>query len=672
MERIEYKSILISALLEQDKKFSLVLPHFQRGFVWDNKGQKALLLSLLAGVPVGYILILKDKKDAYYSRPLCFDLDTNIQSDTCQYLLDGQQRISTMKSMFTDMSSVEEKNRFNDVQSIKDLRKSLPPTLQKRWFLQIDGKADDGKGESDDIFCLETLSGKFGDVRFMPMDFDGYVVHTPMKEEYASTDNGTTTIQKIQRHATEEKRLPLWMLNNRHFLRVILNDIAKEHHAIEKSPDEESKSVLEGRIAHWADAVVDFLHDNLLGVSMGMLVVPSAPDNGGMNVGISIFEQVNRQGTRLDVYDLLVARVADREFNLTNKIKAIVERSHPVLPGITNTQTKWSPDAIGIWDKKNRTLSRAFRTLFKNCLPISVLNAKPGHSLSDIKNEDIKEKSLLALKKDEIKKNWEDTVRHVLHVLQFLHFRCGLEKIRDIPYELLVVPLFVCFIEQSKKGDYPKEFIDNLEFWWWASIFSGHYRDRHGPKVVEDSKRFLIGERFHDRMDLIFKKEGYSDESTLVNQPDGQRSARLNLALKQYVLSKEPYDLQGKKVREKITAFKIANRDVTVHKHHVIPLGEMATNGTGKLRKDISNRVNGPLNFILVSAKTNYKIMRVSDYRQPPKQVDCDSNLMPVPSERKYTSNPDDELYPLTRFLRDRFHMIKKNVKEHLIKLIAK
>ncbi|CAJ2376996.1 MAG: DUF262 domain-containing protein [Gammaproteobacteria bacterium] len=664
MAEIEYLSVSISKLLEDDKKFSLVLPHFQRKFVWKPKDQKSLLLSLLAGVPVGYILLLTGEKDAYYNRPLCFDLKPNIKTHTVQYLLDGQQRISTMKSMFTDLLSEEERKRFG-VKSIKDLEKKLPPSLKRRWFLQINGNAED-------VFGLNELPEKLGGARFThtPQDFDDYVVDEKMAAEYASTDNGATNLHEIHRSSWKEKRLPLWMLHDLPLLRKILKNIAEEHHEIEKLQDQEGED-LKSKIERWADAVVDFLHEKLLRASMGRLVVPSG--SGGMSIGISIFEQVNRGGMQLDVYDLLVARAADDKFNLTEKIRDVVAKSHPVMHGMRSAEKKWNPKSIEIWDEKHSTLSPRFRTLFRNCLPICVLDADPDRTLLDIKNDDIKEKSLLALTRPQITENWESTVNHILHVLQFLHLRCGLVKIAEIPYDLLVVPLFVCFINQSKqKEGYTSAFIDNLEFWWWASIFSGHYQDKHGPKVIEDSKHFLKNENFCERMKKVFDKEGYSDQTTLIQQQSGKRSTRLNLALKQYVLSKEPYDLKGKKQREKITAFKIANGGVKVHDHHVIPIDEMADNGAGDLRKEISNPVNGPLNKTLVSEKANYKIKKISDYRRAGNQLDCDSNLMPVPNDKKYLNKDPAGPYLLEKFLGRRFEMIKADVVKRLTKLSAK
>ena len=677
MAKVKYSDVSISDLLDEEKEFSLVLPHFQRGFVWDAKNQKNLLLSLLAGVPTGYILILTDKNDKYYNRPLCFNLDTNIETDPVKYLLDGQQRISTMKSMFTDLLSEKEKNRFAfaGVKSVKEMQKKLPRALQKRWFLQIDGKPDpDGQSNPDDIFGLQELESpkelpeKFEDKLSMltPQDFDDYVVHTPIKAEYASTDNGTTTTHEIQGLAARQKRLPLWKLQDgRPLLRNILKEIAKEHCKLAKQQDGASKDALANKIDQWAEKVVDFLHDNLLHARMGMLEVPA--DSRGMSIGVPIFEQVNRRGMRLDVYDLLVARAADEKFNLTEKIESVVDKPHQIMRGIMHADTTWDPMSIGIWDQRDSTLSRAFRTLFRNCLPICVLNADRSRDLSSIANEDIKEKRLLELSRDQIRNNWKDTVQNILHVLQFLHFRCGLMKVQDIPYELMVIPLFVCFIDQSRKGEYNSDFIDKLEFWWWASIFSGHYQDRQGPKVVEDSKHFLKDESFSDRLEGVFAKKGYSDEATLVDLKSPQRFTQLELALQQYVLSKEPYDLNDKKQREKITAVKIATGKIRVHNHHVVPVDEMASNGAAQLRKNRFDPVNGPFNKTLVSDKTNYKIKRVSDYDDSAK---CKSNLMPLPSAEKYKKA--GEKYQLKEFLHDRFELIEENVKEHLHSLSAK
>lgn len=57
---MEYTSIKIKDLIEKSESKEILLPNFQREYVWDRKSnQKALLASILYDIPIGSLLILK-------------------------------------------------------------------------------------------------------------------------------------------------------------------------------------------------------------------------------------------------------------------------------------------------------------------------------------------------------------------------------------------------------------------------------------------------------------------------------------------------------------------------------------------------------------------------------------------------------------------------------------
>ncbi|MBO5826747.1 MAG: DUF262 domain-containing protein, partial [Treponema sp.] len=54
-----------NTILDRIKKQELILPDFQRGFVWDSEKMKKLYASVLAKIPVGSILTLESKDDNF-------------------------------------------------------------------------------------------------------------------------------------------------------------------------------------------------------------------------------------------------------------------------------------------------------------------------------------------------------------------------------------------------------------------------------------------------------------------------------------------------------------------------------------------------------------------------------------------------------------------------------
>ncbi len=82
----------ISELLDSIRKSDLVLPEFQREYVWTLDQAKQLMVSLAKGYPVGGILLWKTDKP-----PELKNIDVLPEKlGTVQVLLDGQQRLTTL------------------------------------------------------------------------------------------------------------------------------------------------------------------------------------------------------------------------------------------------------------------------------------------------------------------------------------------------------------------------------------------------------------------------------------------------------------------------------------------------------------------------------------------------------------------------------------------------
>jgi uncharacterized protein with ParB-like and HNH nuclease domain len=82
----------ISELLADIKKLDLVLPEFQREYVWNKEQVKQLMVSLVREYPVGSLLIWKTSEPPELK---------NIKAlpeklGTIDVLLDGQQRLATL------------------------------------------------------------------------------------------------------------------------------------------------------------------------------------------------------------------------------------------------------------------------------------------------------------------------------------------------------------------------------------------------------------------------------------------------------------------------------------------------------------------------------------------------------------------------------------------------
>ena len=83
--------------LDSIQKLDLVLPEFQREYVWTREQSKQLMVSLFRGYPVGGLLLWKtdDPPELKNVKSLPEKLGTVL------ILLDGQQRLTTLNMLTT-------------------------------------------------------------------------------------------------------------------------------------------------------------------------------------------------------------------------------------------------------------------------------------------------------------------------------------------------------------------------------------------------------------------------------------------------------------------------------------------------------------------------------------------------------------------------------------------
>jgi hypothetical protein len=101
-------SELLKNLLQQAGESHLVLPDFQRDFVWKPSDVNKLIASLLNGYPIGGLLLMEDP-GVYGQRPLDGVLakqDKRASGDT-RIILDGQQRLTSCYRAFFNSLDLE-------------------------------------------------------------------------------------------------------------------------------------------------------------------------------------------------------------------------------------------------------------------------------------------------------------------------------------------------------------------------------------------------------------------------------------------------------------------------------------------------------------------------------------------------------------------------------------
>ena len=189
-------------VLDMDRDGVLVMPDFQREFIWDTEQQKKLIATFLVQIPINGMLLLSGKEGDFAGKQMCWRENhlRTAQKDELSYLLDGQQRLSTLKNAFSDI-----------VEDADDWVNNLYYRLKNRWFLRLMPE-----NEEEDIFGLRVLKFPYGSAspaKLEPAAMELRLKFCPLYKKDATEWYGVDAKKsEFQRCAVENRMLPLYKL----------------------------------------------------------------------------------------------------------------------------------------------------------------------------------------------------------------------------------------------------------------------------------------------------------------------------------------------------------------------------------------------------------------------------------------------------------------------------
>lgn len=740
---MEFKSISLSDFFDRNVEKKLVLPNFQRRYVWDEGKQKRLLASFILNLPIGNLLILKGNPEDYAARDLCFSEEI-IPNNDCEYLLDGQQRLSTLKAIFSDLFV----DRFN----WKDTWDRLPYKLRCRFSIKVKTDLQD----EFDLFGFRDL--KFDKTSILEMEptqiedllfrdqiqvkdkakwfHPGYETQNLNLNDSddrrkvrnsiakAASNGGLVPLFELYQHHKEqsnEARIHRLVLDRIAANRVLdlkeelsgkddevtklleskepnIADILEEINSGDKSYVSQLEAAWMRLSIDWAKDVSDFL-ESLTENITAQIVLPAKH----ISRAFAIFEVINQGGTPLNEYDLIVARSArdKKHANLTERITERLKERTKTNPAINaGIKKSIAPKYINLELMgviEDIEPSKQFKNQFLNLLSI-FSHVKYGEEIIEkdkaclpIKVDHIKRKKILELTCDQINESFESTMLALKRALTFLQLRCGIVRLSDLNYQLMILP--IAYILKDSKNWAKQEVIDKIEFWYWSSIFSGAYMRNPNNVAISDvsdlylwiKKNDLKSEkRIKDRFSEILKIKKYNDLETLLHRDlDNLPEKAVHTAILQYVLSQQPRDFLKKEVilstwavaeKEQFTLDK-KSFDLILNNHHIQPLGSVTKIGeTTKAIRDNGHILNSPLNRTLISSASNSTIRDKSPeaYFQYVSELSILGHCIPTPVKTVYKRNEgESEKNYYERVLSSRFEILRRDIINELDQLCS-
>ena len=713
---VEYTKYSLQSLIEMNNGGKLVLPNFQREFVWDENKQRGMLSSFLVGLPIGSILNIVGQKGDFASRRLCENKSSESSSQEREYLLDGQQRISCLYSIFSDI--------FADVDLFDQSYNNYFSGLKYRWFININNI------EIKDILGLKKL--KFNQKEFKELEPDDVMPVLATKKIWKSKgDNnwyhpkfkalnqngeqlsGFKKINFIADAACEEGLVPLYELSEKPsngLHNAILKKLARKRideieaeikngdytyfeilghidPEIQEKVDNGEQNELTGAwltlSAEWSTNVTNALSDFLKN-EIPVIQLPKKE----IGRAISVFSSINEGGMKLDVYDLIVARSAQQsdEKSLTERIIDEINDSFEVPNSLKNNLVGfdvnfWNPNTFDLLEK-NRP-STTFKKHFLNALSLYVHKAKG----EQIGTDHMKMNKILSLKPDEINDNLNIVLKGLKRTYLFLHTKCGLIKLRDVSYELMALPIFNIVINDDKWNCV--ETIKKIEYWYWLSLFSGRFRELQNTRAIEDLsmlEAWLDNSQtnpFLARENYVLNDFGYSDYQKLAGKLEAPAPGAMKSAILQFILSDQPVDFLR---NERLSTWDLASKKdlrtnqervqggepiyCEVDSHHILPLAGSLnlSDSSARLRENKKHILNSPLNYTYILSNTNRKIgsKNFSDYKACIVDAAKGNHFLPDFIGRGDFSS-DEEYYD--KFLNLRYEKIRIAINTELSKL---
>jgi uncharacterized protein with ParB-like and HNH nuclease domain len=630
-QKRELKSIFIE--LEENK---LVLPNFQRAFVWERDKQKSLVASLLVSLPVGSLLVLDGKSDDFTKRRLCYPDDLEIAHD-CEYVLDGQQRLSTLRTVFYD---VFEKDSWELTW------KYIYGKLKNRWFIRVLPKDTE-----EDVFGIKDLHYNPLE-RLVDNDIVDFIevkqIHKTKKEDihhpvYSPLDNNGAQITKkhLAKNALANKfadkgLVPLYELSETvdGLHRKVISKIAQhridelkalakdEGHSvdfygkyfdhisteeieliIDENKDEQGLINDHAFTELWANLkaewVTQFSSDLEAILNKPMSVIHL--DRQEVERAVAIFEAINRGGVPLTVYDLIVAKSA-RNSNIKNLSSTIIDLLQSKFEVAEHMNKRYfqenkNDENIALWDAselsvlKDNEPSNRIKEWFVNVLSLLVYTKDKN---KECKVDHIKRQKILNLSSEDVNKFCNRTVIAIKRALCFLQLRCGVVKSTDVQYSLMLVVIAYYLDDDSVWGDSNKQSI--IEYWYWCALLGGAYASRQNERCIDDIlqlEKMLSGDKlaYSKWESSVLNYQDYATKDILLRRDsdNDREQGSVKNAILQFLISRCPEDfiINSTGDSDYICSWKIAQEDIIVELHHVIPLGTETkiSESTSYLRK---------------------------------------------------------------------------------------
>ncbi len=404
----------------------------------------------------------------------------------------------------------------------------------------------------------------------------------------------------------------------------------------EDTPEDISEKfakILESQRSTWASNMYTYLKFCITQINLSQIVL----EESQRARAIDIYENLNRGGVSLDIFDLVMARVARvtsepfyrrLERNVATGCGETYSTDYISQPCVKKAfqnfmarQEYHASENAQCFNSDRNEFPRVYLESFLNVLAL-MCHQQSGEA-EEFNVEHLKRQYKLQLTPEQIDLNCETCCRAIDRACFFFQARCGIRTIKEINYTLMVpIVAFVLGADPFYAGSTGIKIFDLLEAWYWSSIFAGSYDKDQNQVMVNDLNRLLVNaEEIHmgntpntdwlkERREQVLKLRGFSDFSFLImsSADDGEfPKAVLGNTICQFYLSIGYEDFLPNENGHAVWLTAFSEYASSLQIHHAIPLGSATSilDSAKKLRKNKKHYLNSPLNYIYITDRAN-------------------------------------------------------------------
>lgn len=654
MEKASEK-INFNSMVQEIEEEKILLPDFQRRFVWTQKDmQSKLIASVLCKMPIGSILMLEMRGCEFAARHIgSNNVDIILETEEKKaFLLDGQQRVTVMVNAFSDL--IHEKGG------------TQVDSLKRRYFLGIAKPGNKDYYENNywgiNYFRFPLVTPKSQIPEFMTEEIaQTLVVRDFSKKEKVPYNPYVDTQQSLQAYCLENDEfylIPLYLLvkrsdinkkdKNRRLLKSIIKGIAQEHfhylmNYYEKLNDRKREEwmknfdgehnlimedyamfleKLEARQEQWYEDMSEYLDSCVDEMDLHIMMAP----NSNRAKAIEVFENLNRGGAKLRTFDLMMARAArnDKNFSANLKKECLKERTYPVEFLGDKLQPIYQQYIQRLCNEGEKYI--ALRALgcvkdnFDNIFQDTFLNVLALCGKEDDEQrkyrEEMSRDNILKLSPEYIQTYYQKVCEALDRAAFFLQARCGIRNISEVNYKLMYTVLAYIFLTDS---NYKSSKVWNLlTAWYWCAVFAGRYDKDQNVQAERDIRHLtamIRGEQDISYIEVmqedVLNYPNFSEKEFLLYQKSEETKIYPKEALGNYLcqfyLAEGYTDMFDKNVY--ISTFPTTDEATMLEKHHIVPLGGIQSIKESEKRlktgRNEKHLLNSPINYVYITRNSN-------------------------------------------------------------------